>query len=355
MNILDRYIVARILAMTALVMLVIIALAVLVTFIAEQGDTGTGHYGSLDALWFSLMSVPQQAWELMPIGALIGSMLGLGGLASGSELTVARAAGVSVARLAVSVFIAGVLLVGIEVVLGELLAPPLQQVARQEKAAERFSDASIGGGSAWVRDGNQILDVEQSQAGEIQGGMLIFELSPDHHLVAMGRAARALPGADHRWLLRGYVESRFGRDGRVSAFAEGVRTLDSNVSGQFLHLAMSEPGELASAALWSLIGYYRANSLDPKPYLFAFWSRIARTGAIAFAVLLAVPFVLGPMRSSGTGVRLLAGLLLGLGFFFMQRFIESGTIVFDLNPVLLAWLPTTVLVVVTFGLLARVR
>ena len=354
MNILDRYIVARILAMTALVMVVIICLAVLFTFIAEQGDTGTGHYGSLDAFWFSLLSVPQQAWELLPIGALIGSMLGLGSLASGSELTVARAAGVSVGRLAVSVFIAGILLIGVELILGELLAPPLQQVARQQKAFERFSDASFEGGSAWVRDGNQILDVEHSQDGEIHGGMLIFELSADHHLLAVGRAVRALPGTDRRWVLRGYAESRFA-DGQVKATSQDLHTLDSNVSGQFLNLAMAAPGELASGALWSLIGYYRANSLDPKPYLFAFWSRIARTGAIAFAVLLAIPFVLGPMRSSGTGARLLAGLLLGLGFFFLQRFIESGTIVFDLNPVLLAWLPTSILIVVTMGLLARVR
>ena len=72
-------------------------------------------------------------------------------------------------------------------------------------------------------------------------------------------------------------------------------------------------------------------------------------------MLLAIPFVLGPMRSSGTGARLLVGLLLGLGFFFLQRFIESGTVVFDLNPVLLAWSPTAILVAVTLGLLARVR
>ena len=354
MNILDRYIVSRILALTALVMAVIIALAVLFTFIAEQGDTGTGHYGSADAFWFAVLSVPQQAWELLPIGALIGSMLGLGGLAAGSELTVARASGVSVRRLALSVFIAGVLLIGIELILGELLAPPLQQVARQQKAFARFSDASFPGGSAWVRDGNQILDVEHGQDGETLGGMLIFELSADHHLLAVGRAARYLAGSDHHWLLRGYAESRFA-GGAVKATSQGARMLDSNVSGQFLRLAMSEPGELANGALWSLIRYYRANSLDPKPYLFAFWSRIARTCAIAFAVLLAIPFVLGPMRSSGTGARLLAGLLLGLGFFFLQRFIESGTVVFDLNPVLLAWLPTGVLVVVSMGLLARVR
>lgn len=354
MNILDRYIVRRILAMTALVMAVIIALAVLFTFIAEQGDTGTGHYGSLDALWFSLMSVPQQAWELLPIGALIGSLLGLGGLAGGSELTVARAAGVSVRRLALAVCIAGVLLVGVETVLGEMLAPPLQQVARQQKAFARFSNASFGGGAAWVRDGNLILDVEQSRDGEAHGGMLIFELSNDHHLLAVGRAVHAAAGADHRWVLHGYSESRFDGD-QVKASSQSVRTLASNISDQFLHLATAEPGELTSGALWSLIRYYRANSLDPKPYLFAFWSRIARTCAIVFAVLLAIPFVLGPMRSAGTGSRLLLGLLLGLGFFFLQRFIESGTIVFDLDPVLLAWLPTAILVVVTLGLLARVR
>jgi lipopolysaccharide export system permease protein len=354
MNILDRYIIGRILAMTALVMAVIIALAVLVTFISEQGDTGTGHYGSLESFWFALMSAPQQAWELLPIGALIGSMLGLGGLASGSELTVARAAGVSVRRLALAVFIAGVLLIGVEVILGELLAPPLQQVARQQRAIARFSNAIFGGGAAWVRDGNQILDVEQSQDGEVHGGMLIFELSADHHLLAVGRAARALPGSNHRWELHSYAESRFAAD-RVTATSEGVRTLDSNVSGQFLNLAMSAPGELATGALWSLVRYYRANSLDPKLYLFAFWSRIARTAAIAFAVLLAIPFVLGPMRSAGTGARLLLGVLLGLGFFFLQRFIESGTIVFNLDPVMLAWLPTVILVVVTLGLLARVR
>ncbi len=83
--------------------------------------------------------------------------------------------------------------------------------------------------------------------------------------------------------------------------------------------------------------------------------RIARTIAIAFSVLLAIPFVLGSLRSSGAGTRTLLGLLLGIGFFLLQRLIESGTIVFDLNPVLLAWSPTVLLATVTLLLLARAR
>ena len=46
-----------------------------------------------------------------------------------------------------------------------------------------------------------------------------------------------------------------------------------------------------------------------------------------------MPFVLGSLRSAGTGTRMLMGLLLGIGFFLLQRLIESGTIVFNLNPV----------------------
>jgi len=353
-NILDRYIIRRILGLTALVLVVVLALAVLFTFIGEQGDTGQGRYTALEAFWYSLMSLPQQAWELMPIAALIGSLLGLGSLASSSELTVARASGVSIARLAAAVFMAGVLLAGFEVVMGEFIAPPMQLAARQQKAFDRFNDASLGGGAAWVRDGNRILRVQQSQDGLRQGGMLVFRLSDDHHLLAVGQAARAVPAGKHSWQLHDYSETRFSGD-QVTAHSQAVMPLESNVSGQFLQLAMAEPRELATGALYSLIRYYQANQLDPRPYLFAFWSRIARTAAIAFAVLLAMPFVMGPLRSSAHGVRLLTGLLLGIGFFFLQRLIESGTVVFDLNPVLLAWLPTALLVTVTLGLLSRVR
>jgi len=89
--------------------------------------------------------------------------------------------------------------------------------------------------------------------------------------------------------------------------------------------------------------------------VFAFWSRIARTVGVLFAVLLAIPFVLGSLRSAGAGTRMMLGLLIGIGFFLLQRLIESGSVVFNLNPVVLAWLPTTLLALVTLMLLMRAR
>jgi lipopolysaccharide export system permease protein len=355
MSVLDRYLVRAILGAVLMVISVLLVLAALFVFIDQQDDIGTGHYTAASALWYTLLNLPQYAYQLLPITALIGSLLGLGSLARGSELTVIRATGVSVGRLAGIGLIAGLMLIGAEVLLGEFLAPPLQQAAREGKAFSKLNNVSFGGGNgAWVRDGDLILNVA-GQSGERQfGSMQIFELSPQHRLLALGHAQRATAGSKGKWLLGDYTESRFADDG-VTTRAPGQRLLESNVTAGFLGLAVQDPDQLTSRALWRLITYLHRNALDTREYVFAFWSRIARTVAIAFSVLLAIPFVLGPLRSSGAGTRMVLGLVLGISFFLLQRLIESGTVVFRLDPVVLAWLPTLLLAGLTLTLLARVR
>jgi lipopolysaccharide export system permease protein len=354
-SVLDRYVVRTILSTVLLVMTVFLMLGGLWVLIDQLDDIGIGRYTAWSALWYTLLNLPQQAYELLPITVLIGTLLGLGGLARGSELTVLRATGVSVARLAGMTLIAAALLIGVELVLGEFLGPPLQQVAREQKAFSKLSNVSFGTGSgAWVRDGDLILNVA-GQSGQRQfGGMQIFELSPQHQLIALGHARRATAGANRKWLLTDYAESRFSGD-TVSSTPPAERIIESNVTAGFLGLAVQDPDQLTIRALWQLIRYYQSNALDAREYVFALWSRIARTVAVAFCALLAIPFALGPLRSTGSGTRMLLGLVLGIAFFLMQRLIESSTVVFALNPVLLAWLPAAVLAAVSLALLAKTR
>ena len=355
MSVLDRYVVRTILSAVLLVTGVFLMLGGLWVLIDQLDDIGIGHYTAWSALWYTLLNLPQQAYELLPITVLIGTLLGLGALARGSELTVVRATGVSVARLAGMTLIAAGLLIGVELVLGEFLGPPLQQVAREQKAFSKLSNVSFGTGSgAWVRDGDLIFNVA-GQSGQRQfGGMQIFELSPQHQLLALGHARSATAGSNRKWLLTDYAESRFSGD-TVSSTAPAERIIESNVTAGFLGLAVQDPDQLTIGALWRLITYYRSNALDAREYVFAFWSRIARTVAVAFCALLAIPFALGPLRSTGAGTRMLLGLGLGIVFFLMQRLIESSTVVFALNPVLLAWLPAAVLAGVSLALLAKTR
>ena len=355
MSLLDRYIVRAIFGAVLLVMVVLLVLGGLFVFISQQGNIGVGHYGLGDALWFTALNLPQQAYELLPITALIGSLIGLGALARGSEITVIRATGVSVARIAAAALIAAAILIGFEVVIGEFVAPQLEEAASQERAFSQYNTVSFGGGTgAWVRDGDLILNVARQSSSRQFGGMQVFELSAQHQLLAIGRATRATAAGGHRWLLDDYTASRFAGD-RVTVRPPGEKVLKSNVTASFLGFAVQDPEQMTLRSLWELIGYLQSNSVDAGPYVFAFWSRIARTVAIAFSVLLAVPFVIGSMRSAGAGTRTLLGLAIGIAFFLLQRLIESGTIVFHLNPIILAWLPTMLLATVTVLLLARAR
>lgn len=353
--ILDRYILRSIISGVLLVLAVLLALGTLFTFIQQQDDIGIGTYQAVDAMIVSLLGLPQQLFEMLPIAALIGSLLGLGSLARGSELTVMRASGVSVARVALAAALTGILLMVLAVGVGEYLAPPMQKMARQIKAFSKFQNVSFAGRSgAWIRDGDMLLNVEQQTASGDYGGMYVYELTRDHQLAAVGRAMRAHAAADGTWELQDYAESRFAGD-YVSGRRSATRTLSSSISGSFLGLAISQPSDIDLRGLWGLLGSDSGHGIDLRPYQFAFWSRIARTVAIVFAVLLAVPFVFGPMRSSGAGSRTLVGLIIGIAFFLAQRMLESGAIVFDAPPMLLAWLPTLGLMVLTLALIARTR
>ncbi len=298
MNTLDRYLLRSIVGAVLLVMAVFLTLGGLFLFIGQQDDIGVGRYTGFDALSFVLLNLPQQAWELMPISALIGTLVGLGALARGSELTVMRAAGLSVWRIARTALVAGVLLASAGALLGEVLAPPMQALARQQKAFAKFDNVSFAGpGGAWVRDGDLLVNVERQSGDAEFGGMTVYELDAEHRLRAFGRAASALADAGGSWKLSQYSESRFDGD-RVVASRQPTRSLQSNVSAEFVGIAAASPNQLPSATLWRLIQHLQANGLETREALFSFWSRIARSVAVLFGVLVAVPFVFGSLRAA---------------------------------------------------------
>ncbi|HTU64774.1 MAG TPA: LPS export ABC transporter permease LptG [Steroidobacteraceae bacterium] len=355
MNLLDRYVIRAVLGGVSVVLVVLLTLGALFLFANQQDDIGQGTYSALDAFWFVLLNMPQQVYELMPIGVLIGALLGLGQLARGSELVVMRAAGISVWRVAGSVAMAGLLLTFVAVICGEFLAPPLQAMAKKEKALAKFSNISFASrGGAWVRDGNLLINVME-QSGESEfGGMRIFELSPEHTLTSVASASTASVQPDGSWKLSTYQRTRFGGE-TIEADKEASRVFETKVGGDFLELTVTQPRQLATRVLWGLMQHLRENGLDTAPQEFAFWSRIARTFAIVFAALLAVPFVFGSLRASGSGTRTLVGVMIGMVFFLVQRMLESGALVFDASPLVLAWTPTVLLAVAATFFIARTR
>ena len=120
MSLLSQYLMRTILASTALVLVVLLALAGLIEFIAELDDI-KGDYQTPQVILFTALRLPNLAFEMLPVAALIGSLLGLGALAGSSEIIVMRLAGLSTFRLARMVAVSGFVLLVLTGLLGEFI------------------------------------------------------------------------------------------------------------------------------------------------------------------------------------------------------------------------------------------
>jgi len=354
-TILDRYFARTVLLHTLMVMAVLLALMTLVTFIGQQDDIGQGSYDVAGAFLVTLLQLPQQAYQVLPIGALIGAIIGLGGLARDSELTVVRAAGVSVGRIAVSAGLAGLVIAALLWVIGEYFAPPADQYARQYKIFSRYSQLEFTGSrSAWIRQGPYYINVRRQAAENLFGGVYVYELDAERRLVLVGRAETATQEASGRWMLTNYQESRLGRD-RVEARTLPRLETDPGFNADFLGIAVTQPGALPLADLYAYKEHLKANDLDSSVWEIAFWSRISRLVAAVAVCVFAVPFAFGPLRSAGAGARTVLGIMAGVLFVLLTQTLENSGQVYKLNPLLVAWGPTLLLIVVATIAILRTR
>ena len=359
MNLLDRYLGRQILWYTLLVMGVLVTLAALFVFIDQQSDIGTSNYTTLDALIVTMLLVPQQAFQMLPIGALIGALVGLGNLARGSELVVVRAAGVSVVRVAVAAAGAGVVLLVIGMLVGEFLSPPLENYARHVKTFSKFSNFSFGGrAGVWVKDAGRIVSIEQQSAENVFGGIYVYSIDTaadgSRRLASIGRAERASASKSGSWRLENYAESALEPAGVATRYLARL-DVQSGVSPELLGLAVLDPSSLPLRGLYRYVQQLRRNGLESRAVEVAFWSRLSRNVSTVLLCVLAVAFVFGPLRSAGAGSRTVVGIVVGVAYFLVNRTLESSGDVYGLDPLLVAWAPAAALAVVTALAIVRVR
>ncbi len=107
--------------------------------------------------------------------------------------------------------------------------------------------------------------------------------------------------------------------------------------------------------MFSYIDYMKRNSLDADRYETEVWYRIARTATIMIMPVLALAFVFGSLRTGGAGARLMMGVVIGLGYYLASEMLANSGQVFDLNPAVVAWLPSGLLLIITVFALNRVR
>jgi len=353
-SILSKYLMRTIVMGSALVLFVLLAIAGLFEFIAEIDDV-RGDYQTPEAILYTLLRLPNLAFELMPVAVLIGSLLGLGGLAAHSEIIVMRASGLSIRRMAAMVGVTGLALLVFAALLGEFIGPPLDLYARDMRSSERYGQEDERLGNAtWVKDGNTYLHLERVSSEFEFGSIYMYRFDNDNHIEAIAQADNSGIGDDDQWRLENFRETRFADDG-VQVIESNLAVQSFEVNEELLGSALAKPLSLSLRGLLGYIDYLDRNSLDSRQYRTELWYRVSRTLSVLIMPILALAFVFGSLRTGGTGARLLIGVVIGLAYYLASEMLANSGQVFNLNPAVVAWAPTVVLFLITVVALARIR
>ncbi len=353
-GILSQYMMRTILASTALVMVVLLALAGLFEFIGQLDDV-QNDYQTPQAILYTVLRMPVLAFELMPVSALIGSLLGLGALAANSEIIVMRSAGLSVVKLALMVSVSGLVMLIFTGLIGEFIGPSLDFYARDMRVKARYGQEEERLGNAtWVKDGPVYLHLQRVNSEFDFGSIYLYRFDENNKLLSIARAENSGIDDDDRWRFENFRETQFINNG-VQVVESSVALESFEVNAELLGNALAKPLSLSLRGLLGYIDYLKRNSLDASQYETELWYRVSRTVSVMIMPILALAFVFGSLRTGGTGSRLMIGIVIGLAYYLVSEMLASSGQVFNMNPALIAWLPTMILFAVTTIALTRIR
>ena len=339
---------------TLLVMGLLLALFTVFSFMDELNRVGRGNYTTAHAVQYVLLLLPGLAYQLFPIAALLGCTIGLGFMASNNELTIMRAAGVSLGRIVWAVMKVGMVLVILTLLLGESIAPTAEQYARTLRSVAISDKLAIRGKSQlWARDDNSFVNVREILPGERLGGIYIFERDESHHISRIVEAKTAVY-LNNQWVLEDVVSSEFG-DKQVISLHQKNLLWETKLSPDLLSVVTLHPGTMSIRGLYQYVSYLNENGLDAATYEYAMWNKIIAPLVTGVMVFLAIPFIFGPLRSVGAGHRVLIGALVGIGFYLVNQMFSYVGIVYSFNPVLSALMPAGVAFAVAYWMLRRVN
>ncbi|MDD0972792.1 LPS export ABC transporter permease LptG [Pseudomonas fontis] len=348
---LDRYIGQSVLLAILAVLGIILGLASLFAFIDEMGDISE-TYTLMDAGSFVLLTAPRRLYDMLPMAALIGCLIGLGSLASNSELTIMRAAGVSIGRIVWAVMKPMLVLMLAGVLIGEYLAPVTENKAQADRSlAQGSGEAQTSKRGLWHRQGEEFVHINTVQPNGLLLGVTRYKFDAERHMQTSSFARRAQFAEDH-WQLHDVTTTYFRGD-HTEVINNPQERWDVALTPELLNTVVMAPESLSITGLWDYIHYLSDQGLNNARYWLAFWTKVLQPVVTAALVLMAVSFIFGPLRSVTLGQRVFTGVLVGFVFRIAQDLLGPSSQVFGFPPLLAVLIPAGICALAGVWLLRR--
>jgi lipopolysaccharide export system permease protein len=335
---LDSYVARNVLIATLVVMVVIVGLDAIFTLVDEL-DNLKGNYKLVDALFFSGLRLPRRIYEYMPMACLIGCLAGLGSMAANSELTVMRAAGISINRIVLAVLKPMAILMFVSLLLGEYVVPSLERIAQAHKAVAQGASEALSnkGKGYWHREGNTYMRFNAVEPGGVLHGITRYEFSKDNALKQVVYAQRALYQRSH-WQMENIVITHI-EDNRVWKEQQSNGRWDTELTPEKLSVVIVSPRDMSISGLYHYANYLDAQGLNSDRYMLSFWRKVTQPLSTFALVILGISFIFGPLRSVTPGYRIFSGIIVGMIYKYAEELLSPASIVLGFEPVLASIIP----------------
>lgn len=307
-------------------------LQVLFTYLGELGELKP-DYNAWQALVYVLWGAPRYLYEILPISALIGAVIGLGSLATSSELIVMRSVGVSLWRIVGWVMRSALLLIILSFALSEWVIPHTNEKAQSVKSHR--SVAALGEVKGyWSREGQRFIYIDYANSQGNLRDIQVVDFDQNYYLQSLINAQQGQFIKNGQWALKKAEQMDILAAGNAIKTDHEEQSLALALQPKYVHMVTLDPEDLSPSQLISFMRYMDEYSQVPKTYQLAFWQKVASPFSLIALVLVACSFIFGPLRQQSMGFRLVIALFIGLSFYYLQDFLGYASLVYSPSP---AW------------------
>ena len=260
-------------------------------------------------------------------------------MANNSEIIAMRSAGLSVMGIIRAVMIAGVILVIVAMSVGEFIAPQAERSARLLKTSSQHNKVIIHTRyGIWLREGNQFVNIREVKGKSQLSNITIYQLNSEKKLTQVIHAEKGTFIGNEQWRLTDIARSEI-TENQIIPTHEDEKIWKTSIAPDLLKIIVVKPDNLSLIDLAQYISFLKENNQKSKTFEAAFWGRLINPLVIFVMLMVATPFVIGIKRGSSMGGRLMAGVIIGMGFNILDKITNHMGLVYDLNPIIVALLP----------------
>ncbi len=335
-----RYLAREIYAATLFVFVSFLALFAFFDLINELGQLGRGGYRLQHALLFVMLSMPGHIYELFPIAVLIGTLYALSHLAANSEYTVMRGSGFSTAMAIRTLLRIGVPFLLLTFLFGEFVTPAAERAAQRLKLQATSSVVAQEFRTGfWVKDEGRFVNVREILPDTSLLGVRIFEFDSEYRLVSVSDAKRGDFMGHGAWQLHDVTRTQFGPSGASSERLPEVQWR-SMLTPEILSVLFIEPERMSALDLSRYVTHLAENGQQTERYEIALWKKIIYPFACLVMMALALPFAYMHLRSGTLGIKVFAGIMLGIFFHMLNSLFSHLGLLKNWSPFTSAIFPS---------------